>query len=526
MRMHFIMPALLSLGLALGACANGADGPQGPKGVTGDAGATGPKGDQGDQGATGDKGPTGDQGATGDAGANGVDGVCDGSDPLVITDVSGVPTRMFTQDTSPKFTVAVARESGGTVGDYDVTVVTNGYPADMGTAANEFTVTPLSAGIWTYAVVVTDGCTVASKSFDLNVVDFEADIAVVNLATELGEAYLAVPEAGVLGLIGAPESTGYFHDTGIKSVEFLFLDDTGAELATTGPLELAYNEVYTVVVTDDGNGGVVGSLLKDDLSEATAGKSRTMFFHAAPGAGVVDVTDGAGTVWFNDVAERSLSTEAPELDVDTAYTVGLDVGGDGSDDFVYDVTLDVTGDGGFSQIFAYNQDGQPALFVRSVDVTSLNEVAEIVRAPVMYDVSVGSGSLAEPAAPYDPAMVIDSTHADIENTINVSESCTITDVAIGVDITHAYRGDLTLDIVGPDDTTVRLRAYEFDSTDDFVGMFFDGAVDSASEFAPDEALSAFAGKSATGAWKLVINDHYPSSDNGQFNGWSVNFFCE
>lgn len=59
----------------------GATGPQGPKGDTGDTGATGPKGDtgdtgpKGDTGATGPQGPKGDTGATGPAGADGDDGI-------------------------------------------------------------------------------------------------------------------------------------------------------------------------------------------------------------------------------------------------------------------------------------------------------------------------------------------------------------------------------------------------------------------------------------------------------------------
>lgn len=49
----------------------GATGPQGPKG---DTGATGPKGDTGDTGATGPKGDTGDTGPKGDTGATGPQG--------------------------------------------------------------------------------------------------------------------------------------------------------------------------------------------------------------------------------------------------------------------------------------------------------------------------------------------------------------------------------------------------------------------------------------------------------------------
>ena len=59
---------------------SGATGPQGPKGDTGDTGPQGPKGDtgatgpqgpKGDTGATGPQGPKGDTGATGPAGSDG-----------------------------------------------------------------------------------------------------------------------------------------------------------------------------------------------------------------------------------------------------------------------------------------------------------------------------------------------------------------------------------------------------------------------------------------------------------------------
>lgn len=52
----------------------GATGPQGPKGDTGDTGATGPAGPKGDTGDTGPQGPTGATGATGPQGPTGATG--------------------------------------------------------------------------------------------------------------------------------------------------------------------------------------------------------------------------------------------------------------------------------------------------------------------------------------------------------------------------------------------------------------------------------------------------------------------
>ncbi|GAA4914955.1 peptidase inhibitor I9 [Stackebrandtia albiflava] len=76
---------------------------------------------------------------------------------------------------------------------------------------------------------------------------------------------------------------------------------------------------------------------------------------------------------------------------------------------------------------------------------------------------------------------------------------------VTVDITHTYRGDLSITLVSPDGTKFRLKAASVsDSADDVKATF---PVD-------------LSGETATGDWTLVVRDHY-RGDTGTLNSWSL-----
>ena len=100
------------------------------------------------------------------------------------------------------------------------------------------------------------------------------------------------------------------------------------------------------------------------------------------------------------------------------------------------------------------------------------------------------------------AITLDNTVSD---TITVPDSGTATSVSVAVDVTHAYRGDLKIDLIAPDGTTKILHSQSFDSTDD---------IDQTYE--PD-----FGGVSSAGTWTLRINDNYAAADDGTLNSWTL-----
>jgi aminopeptidase S len=79
-------------------------------------------------------------------------------------------------------------------------------------------------------------------------------------------------------------------------------------------------------------------------------------------------------------------------------------------------------------------------------------------------------------------------------------------LAVGVDITHTYRGDLVIDVVAPDGTAFRVKNSNNDSGDNLVTTYTVNA----------------SGEVANGTWKLRVQD-VASADVGRINAWSLQF---
>ncbi|WP_223770568.1 M20/M25/M40 family metallo-hydrolase [Streptomyces huiliensis] len=78
---------------------------------------------------------------------------------------------------------------------------------------------------------------------------------------------------------------------------------------------------------------------------------------------------------------------------------------------------------------------------------------------------------------------------------------------VAVDISHSYRGDLTVDLVGPSGRSYRLKGSSAnDSASDVVATY---TVDASSE-------------TANGTWKLRVQD-VAAQDTGNVNGWKITF---
>ncbi|MEU3051561.1 proprotein convertase P-domain-containing protein, partial [Streptomyces sp. NPDC006984] len=78
---------------------------------------------------------------------------------------------------------------------------------------------------------------------------------------------------------------------------------------------------------------------------------------------------------------------------------------------------------------------------------------------------------------------------------------------VGVDITHTYRGDLVISLVGPSGRAYVLE--DFDNSDSGDDVHKTYAVDASSE-------------TANGTWKLRVND-MSTSDTGTINAWNLTF---
>lgn len=126
--------------------------------------------------------------------------------------------------------------------------------------------------------------------------------------------------------------------------------------------------------------------------------------------------------------------------------------------------------------------------------------------------------------------------APLVRNFNVGTSYTVGDVDIGVFAEHSWRGDLRMTLQAPDGTRVQIVNGNSStiSGDNFNVRLDDSAAQTvntdsataahstttpppfANTFAPNAALSAFAGRNSLGTWRLEICDIYPSADNGVF----------
>lgn len=125
--------------------------------------------------------------------------------------------------------------------------------------------------------------------------------------------------------------------------------------------------------------------------------------------------------------------------------------------------------------------------------------------------------------------------APLVRNFTVGTSYTVGNVDLALLVTHTYRGDVRVTLQAPDGTRVQLvdgdsntisgdnlnvrlddSAAQVVNTDSATGAHSTTAPPFQNTFAPNGALSAFAGKNSAGTWRLEVCDIYPTADNGSF----------
>jgi uncharacterized repeat protein (TIGR01451 family) len=131
--------------------------------------------------------------------------------------------------------------------------------------------------------------------------------------------------------------------------------------------------------------------------------------------------------------------------------------------------------------------------------------------------------------------IVDSTNCatTVTRTFTVSTSFLVSDVNLGVFLTHTYRSDLRISLTSPLGTTVNVMTNTGGEGDNLNDLFDDEAAGPISghnatvtdpttapppyshSFQPSQALSAFDGQNASGTWTMVICDS-ANADVGTF----------
>lgn len=353
MRVYKWMAAMACLGLMGTGCAE--DGKDGATGATGPAGAQGEKGDKGDtgdQGPAGAPGAQGDKGDKGDKGDDGEDGLCAGVSQLAIDGVLGNGDPVFPGEVTEielDFTgggdkVEVQFISTATLLNGMATIPTAPAP---GAGPGLFDITPEFEGDYTFVAIATDGCTVATTTFDLKV--RSALVSIVHVYGGVGSVGFAVRGTDqilfqqVQGPFGpqfvaaiGPGQTfpGYFRVPQSQIDLDLFPATGGIPDLTAAPTQLPTLNLrpdgrYIVAAYGDAEGDLAVAVFTPDQSMIDSmTDARVQFAHLAGGVGPVDISATAdmGTPLFSDVAPGTLTAGALLAVAD--YTVFVDTDDD------------------------------------------------------------------------------------------------------------------------------------------------------------------------------------------------------
>ena len=184
----------------------------------------------------------------------------------------------------------------------------------------------------------------------------------------------------------------------------------------------------------------------------------------------------------------------------------------------------------------------------TLDITTTTPSAESHTIPLVLATGESGPSVTQPAeAPQVPLAIPDDSGTGATSTVFVSPRGRIKDVNVSLPGTagtpaleHDFLGDVVIDLIGPDGTTVRLAEHPGGPDNygkDFINVIFDdegalrlGAPDDATPahrppyngtFKPqNDQLSRFDGKDRRGVWTLRVRDLF-ETDTGTLNAWGL-----
>jgi subtilisin-like proprotein convertase family protein len=151
--------------------------------------------------------------------------------------------------------------------------------------------------------------------------------------------------------------------------------------------------------------------------------------------------------------------------------------------------------------------------------------------PFPVPVSVPTGALG-PVQTFNatPAVAIpDNAPAGVSPTQTVSGIGRLGDMVVRLNITHANVGDLTVSLISPGGTTVKLVQARGGSADNFIDTDFDdgaataigaGGAPFTGTFRPETPLSALDGGDANGTWTLKVVDSV-AGNTGTVDSWRL-----
>ena len=110
----------------------------------------------------------------------------------------------------------------------------------------------------------------------------------------------------------------------------------------------------------------------------------------------------------------------------------------------------------------------------------------------------------------------DDNPAGISSELMITAAGTVARIAVTVDITHTFIGDLTVELVSPTGTQARLHNRSGFNTHDLIRTYSSDTI---------PALAAIKGEAAAGQWRLEVADH-EGQDLGVLRTWGLTIELE
>ena len=111
-----------------------------------------------------------------------------------------------------------------------------------------------------------------------------------------------------------------------------------------------------------------------------------------------------------------------------------------------------------------------------------------------------------------PGLAIPDNHLPgVSDAIAVDDAATVVSVEVSLDIRHTFRGDLQVELIGPDGTRVALHRQTGGTRDNLIRTY---------TMDDTPALSSLTGRMAQGQWSLHVQDLAPA-DLGTLDRWTL-----
>ncbi len=112
----------------------------------------------------------------------------------------------------------------------------------------------------------------------------------------------------------------------------------------------------------------------------------------------------------------------------------------------------------------------------------------------------------------NPGIIIpDNVQGGIERVLTVAAAGQLDSLSVELDITHTYIGDLIIELISPDDTSVLLHNRMGGSANNIIKVY---------SMTNTSGLQNLRGDSIAGDWRLHVSDH-AGADQGKLNYWSL-----